>query len=275
MANNRDDFSLATKELLANRVGRRCSNPKCQKLTCAANTDPDKITNIGVAAHICAAAKGGPRYDESMTPEERKSSENGIWLCQSCSKLIDTDTTHYSKAVLLEWKKAAELSALSEIEKISPIQSMEEDKAIIKFFVQCFDRPAFQDDIYQEGRMEDFDKAIEDTLIALNTGVMRTRDGEKLKQAEGKSAIQNPIWRKKLDTIADMLNDIRRRLKVAEAEHTYTKYGSGQDVFYCFSDRELGEWFNLTREEILKILSSICREAGLRELHFPCRRYKW
>lgn len=93
-------------------------------------------------------------------------------------------------------KKAAELSALSEIEKISPIQSMEEDKAIIKFFVQCFDRPAFQDDIYQEGRMEDFDKAIEDTLIALNTGVMRTRDGEKLKQAEGKSAIQNPIWRK-------------------------------------------------------------------------------
>ena len=50
MANNRDDFSLATKELLANRVGRRCSNPKCQKLTCAANTDPDKITNIGVAA---------------------------------------------------------------------------------------------------------------------------------------------------------------------------------------------------------------------------------
>lgn len=93
-------------------------------------------------------------------------------------------------------EKAAELSALSEIEKISPIQSMEEDKAIIKFFVQCFDRPAFQDDIYQEGRMEDFDKAIEDTLIALNTGVMRTRDGEKLKQAEGKSAIQNPIWRK-------------------------------------------------------------------------------
>ena len=144
-----------------------------------------------------------------MTPEERKSSENGIWLCQSCSKLIDTDTTRYSKAVLLEWKKAAELSALSEIEKISPIQSMEEDKAIIEFFVQCFDRPAFQDDIYQEGRMEDFDKAIEDTLIALNTGVMRTRDGEKLKQAEGKSAIQNPIWRKKLDTIADMLNDIR------------------------------------------------------------------
>lgn len=172
-------------------------------------------------------------------------------------------------------EKDAEASAISEVEMVSPIQSFEKDKDIIKFFVQCFDRSAFQDDISQEGRMEDFDKAIEDTLIALNTGVMRTRDGEKLKQAEGKSAIQNPAWREKLDTIADMLSAIRRRLKIAEVEQAYTKYGSGQDVFYCFSDRELGEWFNLTREEILKILSSICREAGLRELHFPCRRYKW
>ncbi len=275
MANNRDDFSLATKELLANRVGRKCSNPSCRKLTCGANTDPDKITNIGVASHICAAAKGGPRYDESMTPEERKAFDNGIWLCQSCSKLIDTDTIRYTKEVLLRWKKVAEELAILEVEMASPTQSFGEDKDLIRFFVQCFDRPAFQDDISQEGRMEDFDKAIEDTLVALNTGVLRTRDGAILKQAEGKSAIQNPSWREKLDTIADMLNSIRRRLKVAEAEKAYTKYGSGRDVFYCFSDRELGEWFNLTREEILKVLSSICREAGLRELHFPHRRYRW
>lgn len=265
MANNRDDFSSATKELLANRVGRKCSNPSCRKLTCGANIAPDKITNIGVASHICAAAKGGPRYDESMTAEERKSFDNGIWLCQSCSKLIDTDTARYTKEVLLRWKKVAEELAILEVEMVSPTQSFEEDKDLIKFFVQCFDRPAFQDDISQEGRMEDFDKAIEDTLVALNTGVLRTRDGTILKQAEGKSAVQNPSWREKLDTIADMLNSIRRRLKIAKAEKVYTKYGSGQDVFYCFLDGELGEWFNLTREEILKILSSICREAGLRE----------
>lgn len=275
MANNRDDFSLATKELLANRVGRKCSNPSCRKLTCGANVASDKITNIGVASHICAASKGGPRYDESMTPEERKSFENGIWLCQSCSKLIDTDTIRYTKEVLIAWKKVAEELAILEVETAFPSRSFEQDKDLIGFFVQCFDRPAFQDDIRQEGRMEDFDKAIEDTLIALNTGVLRTRDGAILKQAEGKSAIQNPFWREKLDTIADMLNSIRRRLKVAEAERAYTKYGSGEDVFYCFSDYELGEWFNLTREEILKVLSSICKEAGLRDLRFPRRGYRW
>lgn len=275
MANNRDDFSSATKELLANRVGRKCSNPSCRKLTCGANIAPDKITNIGVASHICAASKGGPRYDESMTAEERKSFDNGIWLCQSCSKLIDTDTARYTKEVLLQWKKIAEELAILEVEMISPTQSFEEDKALIKFFVQCFDRPAFQDDISQEGRLNDFDKAIEDTIVALNTGVLRTRDGAILKKAEGKSAVQNPSWREKLDTIADMLNSIRRRLKIAEAEKEYKKYGLGKDAFYYFLDIELCEWFNLTREEILKVLSSICREAGLRELHFPRRRYRW
>lgn len=184
MGNSRDDFTSATKELLANRVGRRCSNPACRKLTCGANTNPEKITNIGVAAHICAAAQGGPRYDASMTPEERKSFENGIWLCQSCSKLIDTDITRYPKELLQSWKQLAEQTAILEVETTSSTPAFEKDKELVQFYLECFDRPAFQDDIYQEGRMEDFDKAIEDTLIALNTGVLRTRDGSILKQAD-------------------------------------------------------------------------------------------
>lgn len=48
MKNARDDFSLETKRLLANRVGMKCSNPKCQKVTCCASTDPNGVTNIGV-----------------------------------------------------------------------------------------------------------------------------------------------------------------------------------------------------------------------------------
>lgn len=275
MANKRDDFSSATKELLANRVGRKCSNPMCRKLTCGANENPEKITNIRVAAHICAAAKGGPRYDANMTPQERKSFENGIWLCQSCSKLIDTDTTRYTKDTLQSWKRIAEEISIMEVEAACPAQNFDKDKELVQFFVQCFDRPAFQDDIYQEGRMEDFDRAIEDTIVALNTGVLRTRDGIALKQAQGKSAIQNPIWREKFEVISDMLASLRRRLKIAEAEKTYSKHGTGGEVFYCFSDRELGDWFNLTRDEILKVLSSVCKEAGLHELKFPCRRYRW
>lgn len=275
MRNSRDDFSSKTKDLLANRVGRRCSNPNCRRPTCAAATNPDKFTNIGVASHICAAANGGPRYDENMTPEDRKSFENGIWLCQSCSKLIDTDTTFYTKDLLLAWKEIAELYACTEVQTISPVKSFEEDKELIKFFSQCFDRSAFKDVIYEECSMEDFDKAIEDTIIAINTGILRKRDGTTLRQSEGKYAIKNSSWREKLDTIDFMLNSIRRHLKIAKKEKAYKKHDSGNGIFYIFLDKDLGLWFDSTRNEILKLFSSICKQAGLPELNFPYRRYKY
>ncbi len=97
--------------------------------------------------------------------------------------------------------------------------------------------------------MEDFDKAIEDTIIALNTGVLRTRDGSILKKSEGKSTIENVKWREKLDTVCDMLVALRKRLRIAKEAGAYSAYGDGE-VMYCFYDRELEMWFDSTREEI-------------------------
>lgn len=111
----RDNFSNITKDILAKRVGFKCSNPNCQKATVGAYTIGDKAINIGVAAHIIAASKGGPRYCEEMDSEERKSIKNGIWLCQNCAKLIDTDTEKYSTNELLSWKSRAEKESLSVI----------------------------------------------------------------------------------------------------------------------------------------------------------------
>src|SRR5256885_282639 len=36
----RDDFTAATKRLLADRVGHRCSNPACRASTCGPQADP-------------------------------------------------------------------------------------------------------------------------------------------------------------------------------------------------------------------------------------------
>ena len=276
MASKRDDFKAKTIDIMAKRVGYRCSNPNCRKLTCGANDDPENYSNIGVAAHICAAAPGGKRYDANMTQAERKDIHNGIWLCQSCSKLIDSDDLRYTVDLLHKWKRLSEEATILELETLSPAQNTEQDKTLIRFYVKCFDRPAFRDDIRQEGRMEDFDRAIEDTIIALNTGVLRTRDGDIIKQAEGKAFVQNPEWREKLYNVVDILTAIRRRLKVAERDNAYSFYSdNGKDGMYCFNDRELEGWFNSSREEILKIMSSICSEIGIPELCFPRRRYYW
>ena len=104
----RDDFARQTIETLAKRVGYRCSNPDCGQATSGPHTEDSKAVNIGVAAHITAASAGGPRYDPSLPPSERQSIRNGIWLCQTCSKLVDSDESRYPVALLRDWRKKAE-----------------------------------------------------------------------------------------------------------------------------------------------------------------------
>lgn len=104
---NRDDFSQTTKTRLAKLARYHCCNPSCRKLTSAPTSDGAKEVNIGVAAHICAAASGpsARRYRADMTTEQRKSQENGIWLCQDCAKAIDSDDPIFTEAFLHSWKQ--------------------------------------------------------------------------------------------------------------------------------------------------------------------------
>lgn len=107
----RDEFTTATKELLAKRVGFACSNPECRQVTSGPQSNATGTVNIGVAAHVSAASPGGPRYETDLSAEQRVDSSNGIWLCQTCAKLIDSDSNRFDRAVLEGWKRAAERSA--------------------------------------------------------------------------------------------------------------------------------------------------------------------
>lgn len=121
----RDDFTKHTLDVLAKRVGVRCSNPACRKLTTGPRSESQYIVNIGVGAHITAASLGGPRFDPGLSVEDRQSPDNGIWLCQNCAKLIDNDPGRYSVEVLREWKAQAEQAALDEVEGRMPHQNVD------------------------------------------------------------------------------------------------------------------------------------------------------
>lgn len=104
----RHDFTQATVQRLRDRAGNVCSFPDCHVHTHGSAFTGDKVVGIGVACHIKAAAPGGPRYDAKQTKEERRHSDNGIWMCQTHSRLVDADDSAYSIEKLLEWKQKAE-----------------------------------------------------------------------------------------------------------------------------------------------------------------------
>ena len=111
----RDDFSEEVKRVIAHRANLVCSNPSCGSSTGGPQDDPSKALNIGVAAHITAASPGGPRYDSTLTVEQRRSAENGVWLCQNCAKLVDNDESLFPGKLLSAWKIVREHSALTSI----------------------------------------------------------------------------------------------------------------------------------------------------------------
>ena len=115
MPSKRDNFPQKIIERCRARVANRCSNPDCRVPTTGPNEEPTGVTSIGIAAHICAASPGGPRYDKIMTPRDRKGISNAIWLCSNCAVKIDRDPKFFTVEMLNNWKLQAEANAKYEL----------------------------------------------------------------------------------------------------------------------------------------------------------------
>jgi hypothetical protein len=116
----RDEFTPQVKRDLASRVSNRCSNPDCRAPTSGPQLHAPRAVNIGVAAHITGASPGGPRFDPTLSAEQRAGLANGIWLCQSCAKRVDVDPCSYTAACLRAWKETAEAEASKALGRASP-----------------------------------------------------------------------------------------------------------------------------------------------------------
>lgn len=129
--NNRDEFPQKIKDVLCERVGGKCSNPNCRCETKGPHSVANKRVSVGQAAHITAASEGGPRYDASLTSVQRRSAENGIWLCEICAKMIDSDPALYSVTLLRSWKYQAEAEQENKLTNryTSSIQGVDEKRS--------------------------------------------------------------------------------------------------------------------------------------------------
>ncbi len=57
-----------------------------------------------------------------MSQEQRSSIVNGIWLCQTCSRLIDSDVPSHSVDTLREWKNVSEMTAYLALRGLEVVQ---------------------------------------------------------------------------------------------------------------------------------------------------------
>ena len=105
----RDNFSAQVIRTLAERSGGKCAI--CRASTWGPSDSRFKSTNVGQAAHITAAAPGGPRYDPNISPQTRSSALNGMWLCGNCHHIVDKNVDDYPVEKLQAIKKKAEADA--------------------------------------------------------------------------------------------------------------------------------------------------------------------
>ena len=117
---NRDEFTESTKNLLAKQAGWLCSDPQCRRHTVGSNSAGNDVIVVGVAAHIRAAAPGGPRYDPSMSRDERRSVDNGIWLCQIHARAVDSNDPQFTVKLLHAWKRKAQRDSRQRVVRGTP-----------------------------------------------------------------------------------------------------------------------------------------------------------
>jgi 5-methylcytosine-specific restriction endonuclease McrA len=79
--------------------GNQCARPGCNTILVNSNG-----TFVASVCHIYAAEKNGPRPNGNLTPEQKRSSENLMLLCNVCHKIVDTEEDRYSATLLKKWK---------------------------------------------------------------------------------------------------------------------------------------------------------------------------
>ena len=89
--------------------------PRCTQVTSGSTSDGKDVINVGVAAHICAAAEGGPRYDSTMSREKRRSADNGIWLCANHARAADSRDPAFTVEAMRRWKQEAQIESFHRV----------------------------------------------------------------------------------------------------------------------------------------------------------------
>ena len=156
-----------------------------------------------------------------------------------------------------EFKKGIRSAPSKDIKLDSSSQS---DKETLEYFRSFFDRPALHQPFKIEGNMSDFLVAITDIIRALNTGILKTREGDLIKKIKPRNMFSNPNWRQRLEIITSRFEELRTRLEIAVRDNEITINSNG---FYYFHNQKLPFEIDAIREALILLLNELLQEAQL------------
>jgi hypothetical protein len=199
--------------------------------------------------------------------------ENLVILCLNHHALAHSNwqiSQHPLPKELIRERKQKWIRAVSEYKKgLRPPPGRESadegvfshgDKEALDFFRSFVDRPAIHQPFRIEGNMHDFLEAITDIIRALNTGIMKTREGDEIARTKPRSMLSNPDWSQKLEIIAHRFEDLRTRFQVAVRGNELILRPNGN---YCFINQELPGEIDAMRDSIVLLFNELLREANL------------
>lgn len=246
--------------MIAKRAGGFCSNPECRRSTFGAKPGQDGYVNIGEAAHITASAPGGPRYDSSITSEQRRSESNGLWLCQPCGDLVDSDSERFTCETLLKWKQAAEDQAFGALIAATVaydqrVKSAPPETAVQELIEQLIS--AAQADLAAFKRMPGWPlHAIELNLRMIDSESVRTFNVSALAAAVetfNEIVVVAPPGTGKTTTLLQVTEAILSQAKSVAVLVLLSEWASGSDSLFQAVVRR--QAFVGVREEHLKLLA--------------------
>lgn len=104
------DYAAATERALYAFSGTKCYFPNCSEPVIVF-VGGEPVSNVHIA-HIRGANPGAPRYDATMTNDQRRAFTNLLLLCKPHHEVVDKrHPDRYSVETLTEWKAERESAA--------------------------------------------------------------------------------------------------------------------------------------------------------------------
>lgn len=238
----------------------------------------DLLARTGRMCAVCNRLHGVQVHH--IVPRHKGGSDdlsNAIPLCPNChdevhAKYAPGRTTRIYTEQELRRHLSRTIELASRQSRLAPgNDDWNHDVELVKFYANCLDRPAFRTHFHNELSFADFDQALEDTVLAINTGLWRTRDGTLIERSSGKSKLVNSAWRYKMDEVVGAIMQCRHMLRQSldldqeffrsPGRHWFDHFGSG-----FRTDVALGHEMDDRRQQALDHMNEILAEVDLPRL---------